>query len=101
MPMMISFCCAPDGPANPNPIAAPVASTAIAAFVFLIATLLTIGRPAAGLLLRLFDCGGDHLGVGAEPVGLGHELPALDLEDLHPAAAFVVLGGDLQRRNEA
>ena len=35
------------------------------------------------------------------PVGLLDELAALHLEDLHPAAALMVLGGDLEWRDEA
>src|SRR5260221_13226620 len=43
---------------------------------------------------------GDDLRIGAEPVGLLDELAALDLEDLHPATAFMVGSVDLERRNQ-
>src|SRR5580704_8616123 len=42
----------------------------------------------------------DDVAIGAEPVGLLDEFAAFDLEDLHPAAAFVVGRRDLQRRDE-
>src|SRR6202022_3759729 len=53
------------------------------------------------LLFRRLQCMLDDVAVGAEPVGFLDELAALNLEDLHPAAAFVVGRRDLQRRDEA
>src|ERR1700730_12349899 len=53
---------------------------------------------------RLFGLGdrlGDGLRIPAEPLGLLDELAAFDLEDLHPAAAFMVGGSDLERRHQA
>src|SRR5260221_11128107 len=43
---------------------------------------------------------GDDLRIGAEPVGLLDELASLDLENLHPATAFMVGSVDLERRNQ-
>ena len=40
------------------------------------------------------------VGIGAEPVRLLDELSALDLEHLDPAAALVIGGAELERRNE-
>src|ERR1700736_1053119 len=58
-------------------------------------------RPVrANASLRRGDRLGQHLGITAEPLGLLDELAALDLEDLHPTAAFVVGGGDLHGRDE-
>src|SRR5436305_8095685 len=51
-------------------------------------------------LLRFLDRGLDHLRIGAEPLGFLDELAALRLEDLDPAAALMVLAGDLQRRHQ-
>src|SRR6266542_3104435 len=57
----------------------------------------SIGRlPLFGLL----DGGGDDLRIAAEPIGLLHELAALDLEDLDKSAAFMVRRGDLERRHQ-
>src|SRR5579864_1965014 len=39
--------------------------------------------------------------IGVEPLGLLDELAALDLEDLHPAAALVIVRRDLQRRDQS
>src|SRR5215467_12260047 len=52
-------------------------------------------------LFRLFDSGGHDFGVGAKPVGLLDELTVMDLKDLHPAAALVVLRGYLERWDQA
>src|SRR5438046_1640382 len=51
-------------------------------------------------LFGLFDRGGDDIRIAAEPLGLLDELAALDLEDLDKSAAFMVRGGDLERRDE-
>src|SRR5215207_836447 len=51
-------------------------------------------------LLRLLDRRGDDVREAAEPLGFLDELAALDLEDLHPAAALVVFGVDLERRDQ-
>src|SRR5438270_1696005 len=82
-------------PANMKPAAAPVASATVSR------TLLPVIWISFRLLFRLLDCGGNDLGIAAEPLGLLDELAALDLENLHPAAALVVLRGDLERRNQA
>src|SRR6202040_4438407 len=59
-------------------------------------------RPVrANASLRRGDRLGEDLGITAEPLGLLDELAALDLEDLYPAAAFMVGRGDLHRRDEA
>src|SRR5437660_12277222 len=55
----------------------------------------------ANALLRRGDGLGEDLGITPEPVRFLDELAALDLEDLHPAAAFMVGRGDLQRRYQA
>src|SRR5262249_49207813 len=51
------------------------------------------------LHLRLLGClpdvPGHDLRIGGEPVGGLHELPSLDLPDLHEPASLVVGGGDL------
>src|SRR5215207_2694417 len=52
-------------------------------------------------LFGLLDLGGDDLRIGADPFGLLDELAALDLVDLHPAAAFVILRGHGERRHDA
>src|SRR4029077_4729246 len=52
------------------------------------------------LLFRFFDCGGHDLRVAPEPVGLLAELAVMHLEDLPPAAAFMVGRRYLQRRDE-
>src|SRR5207249_7976465 len=59
-------------------------------------------RPSTPLLLRarLLDVLGDHIVVGAEPVRLSRELPALDLIDLDQPAALVIVRRDLERRHE-
>src|SRR5262245_20596152 len=58
-----------------------------------------VDRASAGLLcLELLR---QYILIGAEPVGFLDELAALGLEDLHPAAAFVVAGAEFERRNEA
>src|SRR5215472_7412932 len=51
--------------------------------------------------LRRGDRLGHHVRIAAEPFGLFDELAALDLEDLHPTAAFVVGCGDLHGRHQA
>src|SRR5688572_22090202 len=53
---------------------------------------LSLSRAGHGLL--------HDIAVGPEPVAVGHELAALDGEDLDPAAALVVLRRDLERRYE-
>src|SRR5262252_2978937 len=53
--------------------------------------------PLFGLLDRVRD----DLGISAEPVRFLDEFAALDLEDLHPAAALVVGRGDLKRWHKA
>src|ERR1700736_2490375 len=59
-------------------------------------------RPVrANASLRRGDRLGEDLGITAEPLRFLDELAALDLEDLYPAAAFMVGRGDLQRRNQA
>src|SRR5215467_3753894 len=52
-------------------------------------------------LLRCLQRMLDDVAISTEPVRLLDKLAALDLEDLYPAAAFVVSRGDLQRRHEA
>src|SRR5215831_6829030 len=52
-------------------------------------------------LLRRLELTREHLGIGAEPVGLLDELAALDLEDLHPAATLVVGSAEFHWRDEA
>src|SRR5271169_1975793 len=52
------------------------------------------------LLLGFFDRCGHDFRVAAEPVGLFDELAVMRLEDLHPAAAFMVRRGDLQGWDE-
>src|SRR5215469_7253314 len=52
-------------------------------------------------LLRRLQCVLDDVAIGTEPVGLLDKFAAFDLENLYPAAAFVVGRGDLQRRHEA
>src|SRR5262249_39962813 len=52
-------------------------------------------------LLRCLELTREHLGIGAEPVGLLDELAALDLEDLHPAATLVVRSAEFHWRYEA
>src|ERR1043166_8061969 len=64
------------------------------------APLRAAARPGQALFSR-GDRLGEHLRIAAEPLGLLDELAALDLEDLHPAAAFVVGRGDLHGRDEA
>src|ERR1700737_4859999 len=67
--------------------------------MLLSASIVSASNPA-----RLFGLGnslGDDLRVAAEPLGLLDELAALDLEDLHPAAAFVVRRGHLERWHQA
>ena len=54
----------------------------------------------ARLLLGLCNGLRNNLRIGPEPVGLLDELAALDLEDLHPATAFMVGSVDLERRNQ-
>src|SRR6516165_12746457 len=51
-------------------------------------------------LLRSLQRVGNDVAIGTEPIGFLDEFAAFDLEDLHPAAAFVVGRGDLQRRDE-
>src|SRR5437016_9607906 len=41
------------------------------------------------------------LAIGLHPLRLLDELAALDLEDLHPAAAFMLGGRDRQRRHQS
>src|SRR6266478_6225269 len=52
-------------------------------------------------LLGLGDRLGNELRIAAEPLGLLDELAALDLEDLHPAAAFVISRGHLEWGHQA
>src|SRR5882724_13141644 len=52
-------------------------------------------------LLGLGDRRSDDFRVAAEPLGLLDELAALDLEDLHPAAALMVGRRDVERRQQA
>src|SRR5580704_19169947 len=52
-------------------------------------------------LFRGLDRVLDDIAIVAEPAGRLDELAALDLKDLHPAAAFVVGRGDVERRDEA
>lgn len=59
------------------------------------------GEPLRALATLLLQALSDHVRVGLEPIGHPDEGAALHLPDLHPAAALVVLGGDLDRRNEA
>src|SRR2546425_2377996 len=62
------------------------------------------GRGACRRLLlraRRLNVLADHIVVGAEPVGLLRELPALDLIDLDQPAALVVIRRDLERRHES
>src|SRR5438132_7701379 len=42
-----------------------------------------------------------NLAIGLHPLRLLDELAALDLEDLHPAAAFMLGGRDLHRRHQS
>src|SRR6516225_11811483 len=57
--------------------------------------------PSRAWLFGFLDCSGHDFRVSAEPVRLLDELAALDLKNLHPAAAFVVARGDLERRDQA
>src|SRR5262245_6092160 len=50
---------------------------------------------------RLLHVLRDDLRIRRVPVGHLHELPALDLPDLHEPAALVIARGDLERRHEA
>src|SRR6516164_10742157 len=110
IPIGTSFCCAEAGSvASPIPAAALSASATITARLPLIATpsadyvpRIAAGRrgPAATGLLRLLYRGRHHFRISAEPVRLLDELAVMDLEDLHPSAAFVIGGRDLERRHE-
>src|SRR6516165_6430734 len=46
--------------------------------------------PSRAWLFGFLDCSGHDFRVSAEPVRLLDEFAALDLKNLHPAAAFVV-----------
>src|ERR1700726_3385611 len=61
----------------------------------------TQSGPVQTRLLGLGDRLGDDLRIAAEPLRLLDELAALDLEDLHPAAAFMVGLSHLERRNQS
>src|SRR6516165_2817155 len=110
MPISTSFCCAEAGfGVSPIPAAALSASATMIARLPLIATPSAdhVPRIAAGRttprrygLLRLFYRGRHHFRIPAEPVRLLDELTVMDLEDLHPSAAFVIGGRYLERRHE-
>src|SRR5205823_2521497 len=73
----------PDPPSRrPRPMRAPV--------------LLPLCCSLRLLLLGFFDCCGHNFRVAAEPVGLSDELAVVRLENLYPAAAFMVGRSDLQ-----
>src|SRR4029077_17488797 len=61
-------------------------------------------HPAAATVAALFGLGdrrSDDFRVAPEPLGLLDELAAVDLEDLHPAAALMVGRRDIERRQQA
>src|SRR5437763_16848258 len=61
-------------------------------------------RRRVARLARVFvvlDRGLHDLAIGLHPLRLLDELAALDLEDLHPAAAFMLGGRDRQRRHQS
>src|SRR5437764_4843619 len=114
IPIITSFCCAAAVPASAA-VTAPATSASmpldrlIVASPFLFALGSSIfgsaahsgryrqARPAVRRLSRFLDGGGNDLRVGADPVGLLDELATLGLEDLHPASALIIFGGDLPR----
>src|SRR5689334_4067171 len=107
MPISNSLCCAAAGSASH---AAPVRLTEnpkIAALLFFIPApslkrrWAPMGSPPPSFLLRFGDRLRHHLRISTEPVSLLDELPALDLEDLHPTAAFVIGRRDVERRHQA
>src|SRR6202022_1675516 len=100
-PTITSFCCAAALPARPSPAVAPAVSASATRDNLLILRLLDwLPLEELASSLRLLDRRGYDFRITAEPVGLLDEFAALDLENLHPATALVILGGDLERRKE-